>query len=74
MIMVENSVYRIYIQGSHGHEIPGNILKFEKRFSRPGKVWEFIKRAKNAKVVAREVCVNDKMHTYYVCIKCLYNV
>ena len=30
-------------QGSHGHEIPGKVLKLEKYFSRPGKVLEFIK-------------------------------
>ena len=29
-------------QGSHGHEIPGNILKLEQMFSRPGKVLELI--------------------------------
>ena len=32
-----------YIQGSHGHEIPGNILKLEKYFSSTGKVLELIK-------------------------------
>ena len=34
---------RKYIQGSHGHEIPGNILKLEKSFSSTGKGLELIK-------------------------------
>ena len=30
-------------QGSHGHEIPGKVLKFENKNSSPGKVLELIK-------------------------------
>ena len=32
-----------FTQGSHGHEIPGKVLKSEKYFSSTGKVLEFIK-------------------------------